>query len=520
VTTPPSKGLVVELYLIYFGLAQSFVAPVTTEAYTTEVPPMIEAPVTTEAYTTVAPPMIEEPVTINAYKKRQESEESNEEETEEKRADHHRRTISMEVEPEFKERQVRDILDKITVYFQLKNQGILDFVSTSYCKTDSKKFQYYKIHPTDPAKYVECNPWGKGTIKSCTEGRLWDQFHEMCSTPQFLNMSKNLTAEFEKSEKLEKIYSGLNCNNSDYKCVNNGECIQFEEGYKCECTKEFTGEFCEYKVVENSVFTEILTNKFNFTEFRDELAASPKTPSFITTEEMNNMKTLLKESTHEEIMEYLNRFNKHQVRYDIVMNALVEQILEDIYPDAYYMSVFNATTHRLVDVVRTVPSLISYSKYENERYSEVFSKYQEVLDKTVTTLNETWSGVDLESVEYIKITSHILNETGIMNNIFKSASKVSQQEIATRLEMAFNKTVEQTIQHTLELTGLRLDLIKEMVKRPEIINMRLGELEAEYKSVRELVRIFDGVRRDSIEVINSLFSYGFWYATDSFAEHF
>jgi hypothetical protein len=24
VTTPPSKGLVVELYLIYFGLAQSF----------------------------------------------------------------------------------------------------------------------------------------------------------------------------------------------------------------------------------------------------------------------------------------------------------------------------------------------------------------------------------------------------------------------------------------------------------------------------------------------------------------
>jgi hypothetical protein len=26
VTTPPSKGLVVELYLIYFGLAQSFAA--------------------------------------------------------------------------------------------------------------------------------------------------------------------------------------------------------------------------------------------------------------------------------------------------------------------------------------------------------------------------------------------------------------------------------------------------------------------------------------------------------------
>jgi hypothetical protein len=33
VTTPPSKGLVVELYLIYFGLAQSFVAKSSIEVY-------------------------------------------------------------------------------------------------------------------------------------------------------------------------------------------------------------------------------------------------------------------------------------------------------------------------------------------------------------------------------------------------------------------------------------------------------------------------------------------------------
>jgi hypothetical protein len=39
VTTPPSKGLVVELYLIYFGLAQSFAKTYAKEVLADPMPP-------------------------------------------------------------------------------------------------------------------------------------------------------------------------------------------------------------------------------------------------------------------------------------------------------------------------------------------------------------------------------------------------------------------------------------------------------------------------------------------------
>jgi len=86
--------------------------------------------------------------------------------------------------------------------------------------------------------------------------------------------------------------------------------------------------------------------------------------------------------------------------------------------------------------------------------------------------------------------------------------------------MAYKKTIEESMKWNLELTGLRYSLIKEMVNRPEIIDMRLSELDGEVKGVRDLVQIFDMIRRDSTEVINSLFSYGFWYVTDAIAQRF
>jgi len=219
-------------------------------------------------------------------------------------------------------------------------------------------------------------------------------------------------------------------------------------------------------------------------------------------------------------MGYLDQFDKSNVRYDIVMNELIERVLEDIYPDAYYVSAFNASSHRLVDVVRTIPSLISYSKYSNERYAEVFTKYQEVLDKTVLTLNSTWAYVGEEAAEYVKITSHIMNETGLLGEVLSGVQKaqnVTQKETVAKLEKAYKGSVEKTMERSLELTGLRRSLIKEMVNEPSVINKRLSELVGENKLVRELVGIFDEVSRDANEVINSLFSYGFWYVTNALA---
>jgi len=426
--------------------------------------------------------------------------------------------MEMPKEAEYgKQREVREILDKITSDYQTKNEDISDFISTKYCKNseNTESFQYFKSHPTDPSKYIECNPWAEGTIKNCPVGRIWDQFHEICSTPEVYKVGQNLTEQFHQSELLEKSYSQLNCNNSEFTCVNGGRCMPVEESFKCECTKEFTGEFCEYKVVENSFFSMILTDKFNLTEFKQELLE--KAPSTITTEEMENMKRVLTNSTHEEIMSYLSEANnKTEPRFDIVMNTMIEGILEDIYPDAYYMSIFNASSHRLIDVVRTIPSLISYSRYSADRYSEVFVKYQEALDKVVENFNATWAGVDQDAAEYVRITKKVLNETESMSDIFPSTKRTSEDYTVEKLKEAFEKSKEEVVMFTLKMQGARRALISEMVKRPELVDMRLSQLKTD-ENVRYLIETFDNIAQNSAEIVNELFTYGFWYVTDAFA---
>lgn len=262
----------------------------------------------------------------------------------------------------------------------------------------------------------------------------------------------------------------------------------------------------------------ILTDKFNLTEFKQELFE--EAPSTITTEEMQNIKRVLTNSTHEEIMSYLSEANnKTEPRFDIVVNTMIEGILEDIYPDAYYMSIFNASSQRLIDVVRTIPSLISYSRYSTDRYTEVFIKYQEALDKVVENFNTTWAGVNQDAAEYVRITKKVLNETGSMSDMsdmFPSTERTSEDDTVEKLKEAFEKSKEEVVMFTLKMQGVRRALISEMVKRPELVDMRLSQLKTD-KNVRYLIETFDMVAQNSAEIVNELFTYGFWYVTDAFA---
>lgn len=272
---------------------------------------------------------------------------------------------------------------------------------------------------------------------------------------------------------------------------------------------------CQHRAFKNSIFSQIMTDKFNYTQFKTDLSKVFDS-KLINEEDMKELKKSVKETTHEEIMAYLENFNDGQIRYDMVLNNLIENVLEDIYPDAYYLSQFNASSHTLLDVIRTIPSLISYTKYSADRYTEVFFKYQEVLEKIVFSLNSTWTNVDKYAIEYIKVSDHVLNETHV--DIFGGFNRTSLEEVNMNLETSYNQT-EESNRFILELQVLRRSLIKEMVLRPTMINTKLSEMTQKVQ-IRDLISIFDNLANNSISVINSLFSYGFWLVTDSIAQHF
>lgn len=453
------------------------------------------------------PEMKKENVSEIKEEAKEEAEEKNEESDDDEDDDEEEESEDRETKLE-----VRSILENLVSMFENKTKETEDFILNDYCRSEDK-FKYYRAHPTSAEKYVECNIWGKGTVRECPAGRVWDQFHEICSTLDLIKVSQNLTAEFLQLQKIDNTLE-QNCNSSDFKCMNGGECVAVEDRFECKCTKRYFGIMCENRVIKNSIFSQIMTDKFDLNEFKAELESAFDSNE-INKEDMTELKKIVKESTHDEIMAYLENFKDGQMRYDMILNNLIENVLEDIYPDAYYLSVFNASSHSLIDVVRTIPSLISYTKYSRERYNEVFMKYQEALLKIVDSLNSTWTNAQRDAIEYIKISDHIINETHFD---IQSFNRTTLSDVNMSLDAEYKQT-EETNRLMINLQALRRNLIREMVMRPAMVNKKLSEMTRK-SNVRDLITIFDKVANNSVNVINSLFSYGFWFITDSFAQHF
>lgn len=115
-------------------------------------------------------------------------------------------------------------------------------------------------------------------------------------------------------------------------------------------------------------------------------------------------------------MRYLSFYKDGEVRYDTLINSLVEDILENIYPDAEYLSVFNATEQNVIAMVQMVPSLLSYARYSFDRYQDVFAQYQHVLTTLVKSLNSSLPNIKEEATQYTVLTRIFLNQTVTLMN--------------------------------------------------------------------------------------------------------
>lgn len=262
-----------------------------------------------------------------------------------------------------------------------------------------------------------------------------------------------------------------------------------------------------------------MTGKFNWAEFKAEVQEENGNETF-TKAQLEQVKSMANNVTHQEALRYIELYQTEgEVAYNTFLNDLIELILQDIYPDAFHLAVFNASEHTLINVVRTLPSLTSYSRYSSLRYAEVFSMYQEVLEVVVKDMNSTWDNVKVQATDYIKLSSHIFNDTGIMEEIMEqSTSRNAGENIEENLMNEFNKTKEQTTEFNIKIEALRKHFIKKMIKTPKLINEKVEEVSCSQQPI--LVKVFDDIAVNSAEILNSLFSYGFWFVTDALAEHF
>jgi len=429
---------------------------------------------------------------------------------------------------------------------EIRSQNVSEFVKMC---DGSSQFKYYQSHPSNESLYIQCDPWGQPIVRACEDGLVWDQWRLRCCAPEHVKNSTRANYEFDLLNAVEALFD---CNLPQYTCINGGVCSKLNNGYKCVCQGNFTGDVCEIKVDSSSIFSEIISGNFSLEQYREKLAGVRQVNELKYFEQF---KPALSQVTYEELVKYLSSYKNGEVRYDRLVSNLIEDVLEDIYPDAFYLSVFNASSESVANVVRMIPNLLSYVKYSTDRYVQVFYQYQKALEQLAQIFNSSWSSVEREATEYYKLTSLYLNNTAVLVNqtegnqvrpevqegpveqenegAFSFGSRPAPAhksglaggagpvqwtnvQLMDRLKSEFNETIPSQDELFEFMEKFRVKAVEEIKQDQKVVSLPLSEAKFEWS--RETINRFDEISKTSSEIWNSLCNYGFWFLTNQFSK--
>lgn len=384
-----------------------------------------------------------------------------------------------------------------------------------------RNFNYYLAMPNDTSRYIRCDPWGTAVIRTCVEGTLWNTWALRCDVSTEI---RNTT--FVMPHRV------FNCSLSGQPCLNEGVCTESVlGGDRCICKPTWTGLNCETPVDINDLAHEILNGTFSLHKFRDEIDVLNVTADVSTYEAF---KSQLDEAAYAELHKYISLYKGREVRYDTLMNTLVERILADIYPDAQFLATFNVSAISVVDLAELIPHLMSYSKYSLERYSDVFAKYQEVLVSLFGYLNNTVNKhehLHKEAFAYSRVTAVFLNQTvsalvgqemtvpsnindiqSFLDRRNETHAGLSEKQILDSIRVQFNNTLSATQQLFVGLEAFQRDVAKLLEKSDKSV-WSLTLLESKLNGTAVITNLLAEITSSSIQVWEQLVNYGFWYIT-------
>jgi hypothetical protein len=388
------------------------------------------------------------------------------------------------------------------------------------CET-RRNFNYYLAFPNDTARYIRCDPWGSAIVRTCVDGTEWNMWALRCDISSEI---RNVTFVLP--------HRVFNCSLSGQQCLNEGVCTESSlGGDRCVCKPLWTGLNCETPVDNNDLAHEILNGTFSWHKFRQEVAALNLT---VDVSSYEVFKSQLDAAAYAELQKYISLYNGTEVRYDTLINNLVERILSDIYPDAAYLSAFNASAVSVVDLVELIPHLMSYSKYSLERYQDVFAKYHQVLDTLIEYLNSTRHGhphLREEARAYARVTAIFLNQTveqqqaagqqtpsnindisSFLEHRDETHDQLSEDQIIESLRVQFNQTLSVTQQLFLGLDAFQHE-IADLIQKGDQSVYSLTLDQSKLNGTAVIVDLLNQISTASVHVWDQLVNYGFWYIT-------
>jgi hypothetical protein len=403
--------------------------------------------------------------------------------------------------------------------------------------------RYYQPYKLSERQYIECTPWNGMEIRDCYAKSKWSTWLYRCSDealertlnstlpPQTVQASVLPSAQptWKPSEDISQIPIIVNITTCLYygndSCENQGVCNMFPTGGRCACLANTTGEYCQYKnvtVKTTGVFGQLINESFSLDTYRqnrpllDEFYAAQNGSIDASQVQCNQ--------TRARIAEYLAMYPNGTVRFDMLVNYLIQDYMTVIYPWQFFLQEFAYPSEMAMGYINAIPGLLMSSKYAYDKFDDFWSVLEDILQHLVKYLPEHLPNIRHEADLFFQIYDGFFRQfeknganmtTGMLTDEFSNASAVNVDMIKEKIRRDFNKTL-----------SLSWDLFRTLGRFDEEIGVRAsaGQINATY--VQELVANFSisdnvttliaQVGESNAEIWDSTTFFAFWYVVSDF----
>jgi hypothetical protein len=393
--------------------------------------------------------------------------------------------------------------------------------------------RYYQPYSLSERQYIECTPWNGYIVRDCYANAKWSSWLYRCSD-EALEKSLNMSAvptvpvTFKQDVPIPDLPI-VNLTTCLYygneTCVNGGICNMYPTGGRCACLSNTTGEYCQTTdFVSIGIFGQLINASFSLDTYRqnrpllDEFYAYANGSIDASVVQCNK--------TRERIAEYLALYPNGTVRFDMLVNYLIQDYMTLLYPWQFFLQEFSYQSEVAMGYINAIPGLLMSSKYSYDKFDDVWALYDDVLQRLVKYLPQYMPNIKHEAELFFQIydgffkqfvKSVNVSDIHVDGNVYGNASAVTVDMIKSKIRRDFNKTLD-----------LSWDLFRALGRFDEEIGVRasssIAQLNASY--VQDLVSNFSisanvtdllgALSEINAEIWDEMTFYGFWYVVSEY----
>jgi len=395
--------------------------------------------------------------------------------------------------------------------------------------------RYYQPYALDERKYIQCDPWGGMVVRDCYSNAKWSSWLGRCSDGVLERSFGNMSVVNVSVESLPTLppISALPVNVSSCQyfgnetCINGGLCNFYPSGSRCVCIGNYSGDYCQtFNVKSFGIFGQLINESFSLDMYRK---SRPLMDEFYVYNGTIDTSMVAENVTRAFIAEYLALYPNGTMRFDMLVNYLIQDYLSLIYPWQFFLQEFGYQSEMQMGYVNAIPGLLLSSKYSYDKYNDMWALYDDVLHRLVKYLPDYLPNIHKEAELFYQIYDGIFTEfersgklSSLMSNYtseFGNVSYVTVEMIRDKIRRDFNQTLSLSYK-LFDLLGRfdeEIGVRAAAASSSSSLNATfIQEVVANFSLSENVTRSIAALSESNAEIWDSLSFYGFWYVVSEF----